>query len=163
MHDFPSLDIDPMRLADEWIGQPKLFHRYATAAADAQAKVDQLNAQAKVVAAELETSARQSPGSYGLQKATEGEIKALIPTLPAHQAVIKKLNSAKYDLALADAAVAAVEDRRRALENLVTLMKLDYFATPRERDGVGMEEESSRRYLSKRVTRPRNAEVSSDE
>lgn len=159
-----NLDIDPLRLPEEWLGQAKLFHHFAMLSADADAAVDQAKLTLKVVEGELEMAIRAKPAAYKLIKATEAEVKAAIPTQPQFKEASKRYIEARRNAAYADAAVQAIETRKRALENLVELLRMDYFADPRSSRREPTREDTERnRRISSRLQRKRTEAEASDE
>lgn len=153
------LDIDPLRLDEEWLGAAAMFHHFACKAADADAAADAAKSHVKIVAAELELAIRDDPEAYGLKKATEASVEAAVFANMAYRAAVKRLNDANHGAALARAATAALDTRKRALEKLVDLLKQDYYAQPREsRESDGTMAEVEKRDLRSRVSRPRRTE-----
>lgn len=126
------LDIDPQRLDQEWLGHSMQFHAAMTAAADAAAEVDQAKAKLAVVSAEMHSAIRSDPVSFGLgEKPPLPAIDAAVVTTTLVKNATKALNQAHYNLRMSQALVDAMECRRKALENLVRLLSLDYNSEPR--------------------------------
>lgn len=127
MNDF---DIDPARLDEEWVKQPKLFYGYAKNLADARYEVDKLKAELDLVMAELDKSIRTDPGMFDIGKVTEGAVEKCILLQPDYQKTLAKLNKAKHEAGVLDAAVNALEHKKRGLEGLVQLHGQQYFSEP---------------------------------
>lgn len=137
--------VDQHRLDEEWVRQPKLFHEYAVKLADARAEVDRLKAkrdlaeeQVEYVAAEINSMIRQDPEQFGLPKVTEDAIKNAVRThqdyIDAQEKVHKirqREIEARREVGVLEAAVNALEHKKRSLENLVELFLRDYFSSPR--------------------------------
>ena len=153
------LDIDPLRLDEEWLGQAPMFHHFANLAADAEAEVDAAKAKLKITAATLEMEIRQQPEAFGLAKSTESAIAACVLTLPPYKIATETYNRALHKAARADATVGALETRKRALEKLVELLKQDYFSAPRaSREARHDVDEVTKTRLRNSVVRPKDDE-----
>ena len=123
------LNIDRLRLDEEWADQPKMFHDWAVEVADCQLVFDQAKARLEVVAAELYNGVRSDPSSYDItDKLTEKLIEATVLTQPEYTAATTKVNKARYSLEYAKASVNALEHKKRALSLLVELFIRDYYS-----------------------------------
>lgn len=135
--------IDKDRLDDEWLHQPRLMHHWSTQLANARAEEVKAKDRLALRRAEIEFMIRQEPDEYlGNVKATEASVTAAVTTHPAVQKALKDYNEARRDADLHQAAVTALEHRKRALENLVKLWGGDYFSAPiadtaAAREGLG--------------------------
>lgn len=128
-----SFAVNLDKLDEEWVEQPDLFHRYATAAADARLLLEEVKQELEVVKAELDKDIRDRPNHYGLEKLTENIVSNTITLQPKFTECQKRLNRARYDLDIVQAAVTACDHRKKALEHLVFLHGQQYFASPRAR------------------------------
>lgn len=133
------LDIDPLRLDDELIGQPRQRGQFGELHADAQKDLDDAKANLSVAEAEADRDIRENPGDYGIDKLSEARISAAVTLHPAVKVALKKVNEAKYKLNVLQAAIDGLEHRKRALSDLVTLHGQDYFAVPRMPTGIKAE------------------------
>lgn len=134
-----DLAIDPGELDEEWLNQPVLMERYGRLSADAQRERDQLKEKMDVVRAETDNAIRENPTKYkcptdkaGAPKPTEAWIAAAILTTEEYRKASDTLIEANYKLNLLNSAVRAMEHRKKALEKLVELFGLQYFAGPKE-------------------------------
>ncbi len=130
-NEFDFFDIDRERLDEEWIAQPKLFFKYASKLADAKRKLEEAKGELDVTTAELDQSIRSAPEKFGLAKVTEGSIKQAIMTQDIYNKANSVVGGLKYKVDMYQAAVSALDHRKRALENLVDLWAQDYWAEPR--------------------------------
>jgi hypothetical protein len=130
-------DIDVNALDREWVNQPALYHKYALRLADARRKLEQVKTASEISNAELDADIRARPEKYGIEKVTEAAIKSGIMCAPAYIAASKEVIDAKHAVDVLAAAVATVDHRKRALENLVDLRLADYFSEPRHKRGNG--------------------------
>jgi hypothetical protein len=129
--EFDFFDLDPLRLDEHWVEQARLFFRYSVQTAEARQEVNRLKAELDVVAAELDQAIREDPDEFNIAKPTEAAIKAAIPLQDDYRAAQKALFTAMHDQDIYQAACGALEHRKRALEKLVDLAKLEWFAEPR--------------------------------
>jgi hypothetical protein len=126
-----SVEIDAYQLDQEWVKQPGFYHRYAVQLADAKRVADGWKAQVEVVRAELYTAILADPGQFGLTKTTEEAVKNCITIQPAYRQAQQQLLEARHAVDILEAAVAAIDQKKRALESLVQLQLSDYYAKPR--------------------------------
>jgi len=129
------LDIDEHRLDEEWIGQAKLYGHWASNAASARRKMDEAKSNLELVQAELDLEVRNNPEKFDLSKVTENVVKSAILQDSRHVGAQKKVNDARYDHDVAQAAVSALEHRKYALQNLVSLFLSSYYAEPKSPKG----------------------------
>lgn len=137
------LEIDPLRLDEEWQNQPKQRQVFGELLADAQLELDTAKANLSVVEAEADRDIRECPSDYGIEKISEARVSATITLHPAVKVATKKLNEARHKVNVLEAAVAGLEHRRAALKSMVELHGQDYFAAPRMPSGI--KEENRRR------------------
>lgn len=150
--------IDEHQLDKEWVNQPRMYYKYAKMAADARMASDQAKSQLEVVEADVARSIRNEPGSYGLSKITENAIKETIPLQRDYQEALAKVIETRHHMDVVNAAVAALDHRKKALEKLVELHNASYYATPRspsgtkeDRDDAGMREIAERTKRKRKV------------
>lgn len=124
------LKIDPLRLDKEWVQQPELYFQWAARLAEARTALDDANNFLNVEKCELDAYIRANPAKVGLEKVTETAIAAMIPTLDRYQKAQAKVRDAQREVNMVQAAVIALEHRKRALTMLVNLHTSNYFAEP---------------------------------
>lgn len=115
------LTFDKHDLENEWVHHPGMVHSWAENAADAQLQFDEAKAKLELTKAQLDSDIRKTPSDYGLEKLSEKSIENTIILQPEYQAALRNMNSARHDLKVADAAVTALEHRRKALSYAVEL------------------------------------------
>lgn len=129
--EFDFFAIDRTRLDDEWIRQPQLYFDQAVKAAQAKELVDRAKAALEVATADLGQLIRLKPKKYGLAKVTEAGIAQCLKQqqldLPEYEQYVK----ARYNADVYNAAVFALDQRKKALENLVQLELANYHSEPR--------------------------------
>lgn len=133
------LEIDEDNLDREWLGQSALYCKYAQRAARERFKVDEAKARLDVVRAKLDKAIRSDPGEFDLEKVTESQVSNTILLQPDYEDALKAVHEAQYDVRMVEAAVGALDQRRKALENLVYLHGQQYWSTPRANDETSAE------------------------
>jgi hypothetical protein len=138
------LKIDEFNLDKEWLDQPRLYFEWAQKAADARKDFDETKNALEVTKSEISLQVRDNPEAFGIDsKLTEKVIEAAVLESTQHVRALKKMNDARHAHEVYSVAVSALEHRKRALENLVTLHMANYYSEPRARtqeDKEGMEE-----------------------
>lgn len=131
-----ELAIDPDRLELEWLRQPVLFSKYGTMLAEAEKRMNELQSRYKVIRAELTKDIFVNPDEFGLDRATEKRIDAVVDSHPRYVNAYAEYLEAQREYSILNAIVSSIHQRRAALENLVTLYRAEYFASgttvPRE-------------------------------
>lgn len=124
------LDIDIHNLEKECANQPKQCEYFGRALADAQKRHDDIKAELAVLAAQIDRDAREDPAGFGIGKVTEGTIAAAVLLAPRHQTKVKELNEAKHAIAILNASVEALVDRKKSLAGIIELYGQEYFSIP---------------------------------
>lgn len=140
--------IDESALDVEWLRQPQLTVKYCRLATKTKEVVDQTKEQLDVTRAMLDRDIRSDPVKYNVVKITEGVVTNTILLQDEHQRASENYLQARYEYEMARVAVAAIQTKKDALENLVKLHGMQYFAGP-----------SAPRDLSKERQRQSNAHV----
>lgn len=149
-----SMRIDSEALDQECLKQTVLAPQYGFLLAQLTSDRDHLKRRVKVVRAETERAVRSDPESYGLSKATEAAVTAVLETHPDVDAAEKDLIAKQYEVNMAAVAVDAVASRKKLLENLIQLWMGSYFSTPKgdmEKLASKSVEESHRAHLGKKM------------
>jgi len=123
--------IDKNILDDEWLGQPKLYFNWAVQLEDARADFEEVKAEFDVTKAEVDLAIRTNPDDYDLPKVTDKAIAAAMIVQPEYKDAQQKMFAAKHRVGILQAAVTALDHRKKALEKLVDLHGQKYFASPR--------------------------------
>lgn len=123
-----NVEIDPLRLEEEWMRHPQMVLNICTKVAELQYEYDQAKFNLNQITANLNRDIRESPAQYGISKVTESAIEISVQTQPEYAAAVKKLNEASHYLQLANAASNALEHRKRALTCMVDLWVKDYYS-----------------------------------
>lgn len=161
------LQIDPLRLDKEWLGQPELYYQHAENLANARREVDEAKAALDVVAAETDNDVRRRPERYKVDKVTESTVKAAVLRSSAYTAANTQYLEARHRMDVCQAVVTALEHRKRALTMLVELQGRNYFAdpavtaTPEVRDAMAEKSKAHVRTRG-RIARPAGLEDDED-
>lgn len=121
--------INRFKLAEECEQHSSLYQYYADLLAEARADADTEKDRLNIVEAERELDIRKNPPES--PKVTEATIKALVQS---DGKVIKQkegLRMVKIGLYQWEAAVTALEHRKRMLDNLVQLLIAGYYSAPK--------------------------------
>lgn len=122
-----DLRIDPDALDVEWLEQPGLYMKYCRASAQAQKEWKEAEQRVKVIRSQLIKEAETV-----LPKATAPKMEAFYRDHPKHQQAKQEAIEAEYRANLLQNAVFAFNQRKTALEKLVALASMNYFAQPTE-------------------------------
>jgi len=133
------LDIDKNLLDNEWLNQPKLYYNWALQLEDARVALDNVKAEFDVVQSEIDLDIRTNPENYeelpkeavDKGKITEKMVAAVLIMQKDYREAQQTVFEAKHRVGILQAAVAALDQRKKALEKLVDLHGQKYFATPR--------------------------------
>jgi hypothetical protein len=124
--------INEHALDTEWLGQAKMRWRWSRKHADAKLAATEAKNRLNVVMAELTLAIRADPVTFmGPVKPTEDTVKAAVLVQKEYDVAHAEWAEAQHVADVLGAAVSAIDDRKRALENLVKLHGQDYFAEPR--------------------------------
>lgn len=122
--------IDESALDVELLRQPSLILNYSTNAAHYERHLTKLKERLEVCKAELDKKIRTDPEGYEISKVTETAISNTIITQPEYQELKADIIDCEYELRMARAALSSLSDKKMALENLVKLHGMNYFAGP---------------------------------
>jgi len=92
--------------------------------------MDKAKERLDVVEAEMDRDVREDPEKYDLVKLTETLIKSTVLQTSERQIAAQNYIDAKYEYDMAQAAVRSIDQKKTALENLVKLHGMSYFAGP---------------------------------
>jgi hypothetical protein len=125
-----DIKIDETALDVEWLEQPTLLLKYTKNAAMRRKILDETKEALDIVKAGVDKKIRTNPDKYGIDKITENAINNAILSNYDFQEANKLYIEAKYEVDIAQSAVNAIYQRKEALENLVKLHGMQYFAGP---------------------------------
>lgn len=121
--------IDSQRLDIEWEKQASNCFEACRLAAQARLCIEDLKRQLEVRKAEADSSIRRDPGKYGFTaKPTEAAIDSVITQLTPIQDLLDKVARARYQFDICNAAVTALENKKKGLESLTQLRAMNYYS-----------------------------------
>lgn len=126
-----DIRINPNELDVAAIEQSELFFEYSQKAVEARSDVDRAKLQLETIENDLNTDVRENPAKYHMAKTTEAAITAKVKTHNAYLDARKEFLKAQETHGIMDAAMRAMEHRKRMIEILTTLHGQQYFAGPK--------------------------------
>jgi hypothetical protein len=123
-----NLDIDPLKLEQEWQRHPSLYGFWAEKSVEAIDAYDRSKAALDVTKANLDVDIREHPAKYGASKTTNEVVNNLITVHPEYLEKLKESLVAKKQMNHAKAVLDSLEHRKRALTMLVDLWVRDYYS-----------------------------------
>lgn len=142
-----DMAINPLRLDNEWLGQPNLFMKYGVLQSKAKAELAMVHEKLKVTRSRLVKECKTNN-----PKATGPEIEAYYRTHSAHVRLKTEMIECGYDADIMEVAIFALHQRKAALQNMVDLWRGEYFSAPRDPES---DTEFTRKAASARVTSTR--------
>jgi len=143
------LKIDEDKLDKVCFTHADTYFDFAKALADAREEVNLAKARLDVVEAEAEEEIRKFPRRFKLKEPIrEGQIKLKVVLHPAVQKATDRLNKRKAKVGVLEAAVNALEHRKRMIEKAVDLFLANYFSKPKV--GEEMDDRRKTRIQNKR-------------
>lgn len=127
-----ALKIDSLQLEKEWMNQPGLYMYWAEKAAAAREKMELARFDLDRATAEISSRIRKNPEKYDLVKATESAITNQVLLDKTIEAKTKKYIKAKTENDILSKFVVALDQRKKALENLCFLTNQSFFAQPQD-------------------------------
>lgn len=146
-----DIRIDETALDVEWLEQPSLMMKYARTSSHARMILDQKKEALELVKAELDREIRTNPSRFGIEKVTEAVVTAAIISHADYKEASDALISAKFESDIAQGALKAFDARKDALENLVKLHGMQYFAGPKMPRDLSQERERIQRDVNKSI------------
>lgn len=128
------LSIDKYRLDEEWGNQSQLYNWYAKQAADARQRMDEAKSRFQMVEAKLRLAVMASPGDFGIAKTTEKVVEAVMITQVEYTEALSDVHNTRHQYDCLQGLLIALDHKKKALENLVSLQGRDYFSEPVARE-----------------------------
>lgn len=125
------LEIDPDALDVAWINQPALMNHWAGKLETAKHRLEIARSRERLREAQLDAKVRTRPERYGIKKISEGAINSVIAQDEELLELQKTTRAAQREVSIHGAAVDGIHQKRYALQNLVQLLSMDYFAGPK--------------------------------
>lgn len=126
-----DMSIDEDALDVELLEQPRLTYKYNKILAKREQELSNTKDSLNLIKADLDKKYRSNPEKYGIEKVTDASITAAIQRDKDYQEANQEVIDAQYEYMIAKGAVDAISNQRKsALENLVKLHGMNYFAGP---------------------------------
>lgn len=122
--------IDPNELDLAAATQAETFFYWAEQLVKARRAMDRAKLTVDFVENDLALQIRTNPEEFSITKVTEGAIGATVKTHAKYRDAVQVLSDRKSQVQMLEAAVNAMEQRKRMIEILVTLHGQQYFAGP---------------------------------
>lgn len=157
MSEFDFFNIDGDDLWGEWSRQARLFFVHAVKVADAKRDLAAAESQQEIIYAEFDQKIRMEPEKFGLKKTSEGAIKQSIYTQSEYAETSSQCSKLKHRVDVLQAAVSALDHRKRALENMVELEVMGFHAEPKAKANskTGVQELEKKQIMGKLKVRRR--------
>jgi len=129
-----DISIDPDALDVEWLRQSNLFIKYSEALSRERKYLDKCKDKLDVIRSALDLAIRKDPLRYFGRdfKLTENAIQSMIVTSSEYKELQGDILEIKYNVDVLGAAVRSLEQKKDSLENLVKLLGMQYFSSPKE-------------------------------
>lgn len=152
-----EFQIQPNHLDREWRNQPTLMHDHCLRLADAKQQLNSAKSNLEVVEAEEDREVRMHPSRYGIDKLSETRIKNAVILSPSYREAAKEVIRLQHAVDVLQAAVSALDHKKRALENLVHLHAMSYYSEPQTNEDAydAMREEARGRALRPKAPKKR--------
>jgi len=124
------LDIDLLKLEEEWQGQPSLYKEHADNLADAERELGMAEDNLEWIKADLLQKISADPSEYGLAKTTVDMLNAAVIHQKVYREAREKVLNLKHDVAVLKATVRALDHRKTSLENETKLFIGGYWSVP---------------------------------
>ena len=129
-----DLEIDQYQLELEWLAIAKQIMTYSEAFAQAIYDRNRAKEALDVTKADLDSGIRQAAAAAS-EKITEAVVSNRMQMKPTHIEALQNLHKADYVVDLLRGAIAAFQAKKSALENLVRLFGMKYYAEPYDPPG----------------------------
>jgi hypothetical protein len=125
------LEIDPDALDVAWVNQPGLMAHWAAKLERCRHRLEIAKSNERLREAQMDAKVRSQPERYKIKRLSEGAINSVIAQDATLLELQQATRAAQREVSLHSAAVDAIHQRRYALQNLVQLLTMDYFAGPK--------------------------------
>lgn len=130
------LAIDEGALDRECLAHPRRLLRWVLLEADARQEVALTKARVDLAEARVRRAVRLDPASFGLkEKYTVGDIAEVVTLSKEYNEALTEFTAAEHHADQVRGVVSALHEKRRAIERLVELKQIDYYAEPRPKVG----------------------------
>lgn len=154
--EFSFLTPDINQLDKEWIGQPKLYFLWSEKLRKAKKRLEREERDFRLVQSDIDLKIRKDPKKFGLAAdAKEKAIANVVLQQKKYKKAQKEVFKKQDRVNTLRNVIAALDQRKKALEKLVDLFISQYFAAPKaseqSKDGVDNMLKRSARKPKKKV------------
>lgn len=140
------LKIDEGSLDTECLRHPRRVLRWVLLEAEAKQDVALAKARLDLVRARLRNAVRADPARHGLKdKPAKDLVDDAAEATDDYQAALAELIAAEAHVDQVKGVVSGLHEKRRAIERLVELKQIDYYAEPRPKVPNGAMQEGTKR------------------
>lgn len=144
------LEIDIHQLHLDWCHQPKLLYEHAMKLADARMRHAEAKVELELIEAETDAEIRKRPFAYDLEKVTEAVVRNTVIQQKNVKEAQAALIAAKHAVDVLEAAVSALDHKKKALENMVQLRLNELYAEPKMPRGSDVDPKTSHAFDKRR-------------
>lgn len=123
--------IDKNALDFEWERQPSLLEKYSSRYGDALFNRDSIKDQMELFAADKSLEVRANPEEFGLEKATDKAVEAIVTKSEEYQKLQRKLRKENKNVNAYFSAQKVLEHKKTALEFLSRHYFTGYWSDPK--------------------------------
>jgi hypothetical protein len=124
-----DIGINPDNILEEAVRHPRVAFHYSERLADLAKELRDAQSNLDVVKSELILDMRRNPTKFDLgDKPTDKSVEAASLSHPDYDKALLQVSQLERDVATAKNFVSALVDKRRSLELVVELMKINYHA-----------------------------------
>lgn len=120
--------IDRDNLEDELFRQSNLMWRYGKRVADLRVEMDRLKLAIDVKYASIANNIRAKPEKYGVEKVSNDAVHSAVIASQGYQEVYNEWLDARHEYDVVNAALTAIEGKRKSMDNLTRLLEMDYYS-----------------------------------
>ena len=127
----PFFDVDLNNLDREWAMQAKRIKRFCDEASYARKRHAEAKAKLDVVESTLFLNIKADPKAYGMDATSDKAVEHKVTTMKEYRQALQNLIDAKFALDIVEGSVEALQHKKPALQNEVTMFLAGYFGDPK--------------------------------
>lgn len=139
------LKIDEGALDQECLKHPRRVLRWVLLEADARHEVTLAKARLTLTEARVKRAIRADPAAFGLAKPTKDMVDDAAVTTDEYQTALAEYNAAEAHADQVKGVVTSLHEKRRAIERMIELRQIEYYAEPRPKVPNGAMHEGVKR------------------
>jgi hypothetical protein len=151
--DRPIFEVDELTVGEHWHKHADVFADIAEQHAEAKLDLAELEAELEVCEATLDLKIRKDPEKFGIEKIAEAAVKARITIDKKVQELQAEIRQQEHRVNVLSGWIKSLENKRKAMENIVTLRGQSYYAEPR----VSQEVVRAAKEQERRASKPKKS------